>query len=190
MNTGIYKITNVQNGKIYLGQSKNIRHRFLQHLSALKLNKHDNTHLQNAFNKYGVSSFMFEVLLNCEESDLRSHEKDLIYLAESYKPHIGYNKTMGGDGCQMTQEVRDKISKAHKGRKHTEAFRRMRSVSAKGNKNSVGRKVSEETREKQSAAKRGKPSQNKGKKASEATREKQRISQRLRHKRRLEGDIQ
>jgi group I intron endonuclease len=50
---GIYRIINKINDKFYIGSSDNIERRFSRHLLDLKKNKHDNQHLQNAWNKYG-----------------------------------------------------------------------------------------------------------------------------------------
>ena len=58
-NTGIYCIKNLENGKIYIGKSVNIKNRWISHRNTLKNNKHDNSYLQNSWNKYGESSFVF-----------------------------------------------------------------------------------------------------------------------------------
>lgn len=68
MNSGIYIIRNLANDKVYIGKSKNIKQRKNTHFSALKLNKHNNQHLQNSYNKYGKNNFEFDVLEYCEES--------------------------------------------------------------------------------------------------------------------------
>jgi len=44
---GIYKITNLKNGKVYIGSSKNIKRRLIEHKSRLKNNKHINKYFQN-----------------------------------------------------------------------------------------------------------------------------------------------
>ena len=54
---GIYAIHNIKTDKYYIGQSKDIEHRWKQHKSRLKNNKHENEHLQNSYNKY---LFMYE----------------------------------------------------------------------------------------------------------------------------------
>lgn len=59
---GIYAITNTITGCRYIGQSHDIESRWRSHLSHLKNNSHDNTHLQNSFNKCGEFAFKFEVL--------------------------------------------------------------------------------------------------------------------------------
>jgi len=60
--SGVYKITNKVNGKIYIGSAKLFKVRANRHISSLKKNKHQNKHLQASFNKYGEGAFLFEVL--------------------------------------------------------------------------------------------------------------------------------
>ena len=44
--SGIYKITNLKNGKVYIGQSQNIYFRRKQHFTALRAHRHENTQMQ------------------------------------------------------------------------------------------------------------------------------------------------
>ena len=62
---GVYKITNKQNGKFYIGSSKDVYHRWYEHKYDLKNHNHCNQYLQNAWDKYGENSFDFEVLEEC-----------------------------------------------------------------------------------------------------------------------------
>ncbi len=57
---GIYKITNITTGKIYIGKSEDIKIRWYTHKGLLKNNKHENTGLQEDFNKYGETNFHFD----------------------------------------------------------------------------------------------------------------------------------
>ena len=59
---GIYEIRNTSNNKIYVGSAVNLRSRFYQHSKELSSGSHHNRFLQNAFNKYGESAFVFSVL--------------------------------------------------------------------------------------------------------------------------------
>ena len=59
---GIYKITNLVNGKIYIGSAIRIDRRFKSHLSQLRGNYHINSHLQNAFNEYGIDNYLLTAL--------------------------------------------------------------------------------------------------------------------------------
>ena len=51
--SGIYCIENIVTGHKYIGQSKNIYRRWKKHINALNMNSHDNSYLQNSWNKYG-----------------------------------------------------------------------------------------------------------------------------------------
>ena len=66
---GIYQIRNLLDGKIYIGSSKTLYKRLRRHLNNLRKNKHDNQHLQNAFNKYGEANFIFEIIEFCNLSE-------------------------------------------------------------------------------------------------------------------------
>ena len=58
---GIYMIENLINHKVYIGQSQDIERRHKDHIRHLKHGNHDNSHLQNAWNKYGADNFRFVV---------------------------------------------------------------------------------------------------------------------------------
>ena len=91
MISGIYKITNLNNGKFYIGSSVDINQRWMKHLSALRGGKHHNKHLQSAFDIDGEENFVIEILEYCEELSLLTKEQ--IYLDETkcYVHTIGYN---------------------------------------------------------------------------------------------------
>lgn len=72
---GIYCIENTKNKKVYIGSSKNIYQRLLKHFALLKHNKHQNGHLQNAWNKYGEDVFRWYVLEFCSEDKLTETEQ-------------------------------------------------------------------------------------------------------------------
>ena len=58
----IYKITNKENNKIYIGSSFNIEKRKNAHFNALRNGKHHSIHLQRAYNNYGEKAFVFTVV--------------------------------------------------------------------------------------------------------------------------------
>ena len=105
---GIYCIENIVNDKKYIGQSVDIIHRFYEHKSDLNANKHYNTHLQNAWNKYGKDNFIFYVIEECVLNMLDEREKYYIKLFGSNMLEFGYNKNSGGKG--ITHELIEKLS--------------------------------------------------------------------------------
>ena len=90
-NTGIYKIENILDGKIYIGSSKNLKQRLNSHKRELKNNKHVNKRLQNAYNKYGDNNFYYEIVEFVEESSLLEREQHHIDVNKSYDRNLGYN---------------------------------------------------------------------------------------------------
>lgn len=91
MTIGIYCITCNPTNKVYIGQSINIRSRKNQHLQDLLKNKHCNSYLQNAFNKYGRSNFSFTVFENCSKKELNEKEAYWINLKRSNESRYGFN---------------------------------------------------------------------------------------------------
>ena len=73
--SGIYKITNLVNGKFYIGSSVKMMIRKREHLDKLRRNIHSNKHLQRAWNKYGQDNFEFSVIELCSYDDLECREQ-------------------------------------------------------------------------------------------------------------------
>ena len=88
---GIYKITNTINGKIYIGQSINIKQRWKQHRANASVRTEA---IYLAFQKYGIENFTFEIIEECKEEELDEKEQYYIGFYDSY--NNGYNMTKGG----------------------------------------------------------------------------------------------
>lgn len=97
---GIYTITCKDDNKVYVGQSQNIKRRFNMHKSHLRHQKHRNSYLQRAWNKYGENSFVFEVKEICPIEELNAKEKIWINKLKSNHKDKGFNLTDGGDGVR------------------------------------------------------------------------------------------
>lgn len=108
---GIYKIENLVNGKIYIGQSKHIRQRWTEHKKELRGNRHRNQYLQRAWNKYGEDKFRHEILELCNENQLDELEIYYIELLQTFNSQYGYNLTSGGGtNKQLAESTRQKLS--------------------------------------------------------------------------------
>ncbi len=93
---GIYKITNQETGECYIGQAVDVRRRWMDHCKAgLGIDTPQGNQLYAAMQEYGLDSFSFELLLECDASQLNEKEK---YFIELYNSNaIGYNQTKGNN---------------------------------------------------------------------------------------------
>lgn len=113
--SGVYYIINRVNFKLYIGSAINLHGRFYQHKSALEKNKHENSHLQHAYNKYGGDKFIFiirefvtdkERLLEVEQREIDSYDWNKLY---NVAPTAGSNL-----GLYHTDESKEKNRLAKK----------------------------------------------------------------------------
>lgn len=98
--SGVYKITNIENRKVYIGESVNVRERWLIHIRKVRrqIDKGNKvgTRIGRAIEKYGVDSFKFEILWK-EEDPYKRKEKEIDYIKEyeSTDKDKGYNIRKG-----------------------------------------------------------------------------------------------
>ena len=91
---GIYKITNLKNNKIYIGQSVNISERFKEHCKSLLQIDAPNNSLYKAGAIDGAENFSFEVLEECNRDELNNRE--IFWIDFYHARDFGYNETKGG----------------------------------------------------------------------------------------------
>lgn len=96
MKGGVYSIVNKIDNKMYIGCTNNFKVRKYSHFLALKNNKHSNTHLQAAYNKYGKENFIFEVIEYCDEEFMYSQENYWCNMLDAHNSSRGYNKLKTG----------------------------------------------------------------------------------------------
>jgi group I intron endonuclease len=117
MTCGIYILKNINNGKVYVGQSIDIENRFNDHFKSLRNNNHTNKYLQAVYNKYGEDIFECGIIEVCDENELDDREIYWISYLNSNDNQYGYNLTIGGDGTRgyvYTEEVKKKMSQKMK----------------------------------------------------------------------------
>jgi group I intron endonuclease len=138
---GIYKFTNKINGKIYIGQSRNIKSRWREHKFWYKK---ENTYFYNAINKYEWGNFDKEVLIEITDDNwtkqlLNFYETYFVFYYDTMNYQKGYNiKFPGADG-KLSEEVKRKMSLAQKGHSVSKETRILMRIAA------LGRKQSQET---------------------------------------------
>lgn len=138
MKSGIYCIINKINNKIYVGQAKDLNKRHKEHRHTLKKGVHRNQHLQKAYNKYGKENFFFKILMYCSNDKLNENENFFIKVFNATSRDKGYNiLEYATQNPVETKEVREKISKANKGRPHTEEWKRKASYWNSGERNAM-----------------------------------------------------
>jgi group I intron endonuclease len=117
----IYKITNMVNGKIYIGKTiQGLKNRISGHRSDAnrynKSGKNKNYLISRAISKYGFINFNVEAIdIAINQEWLNIREMYWIKYFNSTNKKIGYNVLPGGRGI-WTEEIIDKMSKSHKGK--------------------------------------------------------------------------
>ncbi len=205
MISGIYRIENLLDGKVYVGSALRIPTRRSHHLGMLRRGCHDNRHLQRAWLRDGEAAFAFQIIETCNPLSLIEQEQKWI---DHYWPHV-YNLRRRAESMlgfkhstetvaamrarPVSLETRAKIAAANKMRcpeswDKMAATKRGKPLSAEHKQKLMGRpswnkglKWSEEMRAKLSLAHKGKPRPWRiGMKHSETTRQLMSEKRRLR----------
>jgi len=143
--TGIYKIENLIDAKVYIGSAIDISSRWRKHVSELNLSNHSNTHLLHAWNKYGAENFRFIEVELCEPCQLIVREQHYIDFfnacGEGYnicpiagntlgtKRSVETKKILSAKACARvhrphSEETKRKIAQAHMGKKQSDEHNR------------------------------------------------------------------
>lgn len=117
----IYRITDLLNGKVYIGYTNNVNVRWTNHRYAAKVKT--TTALYHAINKHGIENFTFDVIYQSLDRGHTLNEMEPHFIKDynSYAP-FGYNLTFGGEGVE--------------GLKHSEEANLAKSIRQKGVKKS------------------------------------------------------
>jgi len=176
--SGVYAITNLETGKVYIGSTINFNYRWGRHRDDLRHNHHHNIHLQRSWNKYGEEIFEFSVLEYLD--DINELAKVEQFWMDIYREegrdlyNIGKYVDCPWRGRKFSDEHRQKLSMAKMGIKRGPMSKEHRcrigdanrgnklppmSEEAKRNmfhKGMLGKKHTEESKRKISTSKTGK----------------------------------
>lgn len=136
----IYKITNLLNGKIYIGKDTTNDNNYFG--SGLLIKR--------SIDKFGIENFKKEIIEECETNEiLCEREKFWIKHFNSTNLDIGYNISFGGDGGDIISnhpnriEILNKISQSMKKRTFTDAHRENLSKNHYSSKYRLGKNYNE-----------------------------------------------
>lgn len=116
--SGVYSLTNENNGKVYVGSALSVQGRIKGHIRQLKRGKHENPYLQRAWDKHGESSFRFDVIESCDPSQCVIREQHWIDQLKSYERDKGYNLSPSASstlGLKWSDEAKRRHKEARKG---------------------------------------------------------------------------
>lgn len=183
--SGIYIIKNSINNKVYIGSAIIFSRRFRQHKHLILSKKHNSKHLNHHVSKYGIESLSFGLLEVCAAGELLQREQYYLDLYDPFKGNgfntsriagftIGYKHTDASrsvmsekkKGKKPPANATENARKYWSGRKHSpETYVKM--IAAQANKTydeaarknmslaHLGKKQSQETKDKRAAALRG-----------------------------------
>lgn len=127
---GIYQIRCIEENKCYIGSSKDCQERVQKHFSELRLNKHTNKRLQEAFNKYGIDKFIYSIVLYVAK------EEDLLTKETEYQVKIGIDNLYNDKitGVYMSDELKARYANVDQSYKQTLDYRMKLAASRQNNK--------------------------------------------------------
>lgn len=151
----VYKITNKENGKFYVGSTCDLKRRMHEHFGELKRGVHYAKKMQKDYDIYGRNSFVVEILETCENDLLKDIEQK--YLDELEAVKNGYNVSFssktntkgiyytpksgkenpfyGHHHTEKTKEILRKNGEMHIGTKHKESTIQLMKEKSKRGKN-------------------------------------------------------
>ena len=151
----IYQITNMENGKYYIGSAESFERRRWQHIYELKKGTHKNPRLQAAWNKYGPDAFVFEILETVPEGRTPFDTENTYLMrcvgkpdcyninTDAYPPRLGIPHTEASK-AKMARAMQVVLAEGRGGKFiPTVETRSKMSDALKGNQNALGVKRSE-----------------------------------------------
>lgn len=89
--SGIYLIEHRYTGRVYVGSTLDLDHRYFSHFSHLRRGNHPNHKLQADFTQDGEAAFSYQVIEECSADELAIRE--IYWIARLGSAATGYNLT-------------------------------------------------------------------------------------------------
>ena len=107
--SGIYKITNTVTGDFYVGSSKDVKQRWVNHKCPSRWNDNPNSPLYLDMKKYSLDKFEFQVIDEVEPEQLKEKEQQFI---ETLKPTYNRCRANGWD-CERYKKHQKEYNKEY-----------------------------------------------------------------------------
>ena len=107
--SGVYKITNTITGDFYIGSSKDVKRRWVDHKKPSVWNRYPNNPIYLDMQKYGTDKFEFQILEEVEAEHLKETEQQFI---EKMHPIYNSNRANGLD-VERHKEYKKKYNKEY-----------------------------------------------------------------------------
>jgi len=153
--SGIYKISNTINNKIYIGSAVNFTIRYNRHKHHLIKNNHHSPILQNHVNKYGIETLEFSIIELCIKDIL--HEREQFFIDKLLPVfNICSSVKKGRFGFKMSDEAKEKSKQTKINNGTYLVISKLIAERNKGNTYRLGKKLSQESKDKISSSNKGK----------------------------------
>lgn len=116
--SGVYKITNTITGDFYIGSSKNIKRRWVQHKSPSQWTHRSNSRMYQAIAQYGLNNFKFEIIE--ETIELKEREQ---YWIDLLKPAYN-NYNAKGYNTERRKEYQKEFRQSEKGKEYMKEYQK------------------------------------------------------------------
>ena len=117
--SAVYKITNTITGDFYIGSSKDVKNRWVNHKCQSRWKQHPNNPMYQDMKKYGIDKFVFEVLEEIEEDSLKETEQQFI---EKLQPTYNNYNAKGWD-FERHKEHKKEYNKTNKCKKANKEYK-------------------------------------------------------------------
>ena len=121
----VYKITNIKNKKVYIGQSTDLRKRLSEYRHP-KLENYPRPIIK-AIAEEGPDNFKLDIIKECKPDELTFYEDSFIKELDTTNPEKGYNVVKSSGQFANDEESRKRKSESHKGSKETSDTKRKKS---------------------------------------------------------------
>ena len=122
--SAVYRITNTITGDFYIGSSKDVKKRWLEHKCKSTWKKQPNNQLYLDMKKYGLDKFVFEILAEVEIGQLKEAEQQFI---ETLKPTYNNRRANGWDferHKETHRKAQKKYEKTDRRKEHKKEYQK------------------------------------------------------------------